>query len=54
MKLRHINFNDYHIGNSETKRILMMDAIIKSVEQIAKKSKIKFNLDKFKDILCFL
>jgi hypothetical protein len=50
----HINFNDYHIGDSETKKTLILDAIIKSAERISKKSKVKFNLEKFKeDILYF-
>jgi hypothetical protein len=50
----HINFSDYHTGDSDTKKVLMLDAIIKSIERISKKSKIRFNLEKFnEDILCF-
>lgn len=48
-----INFNDYHMGDSETKRILMLDAIMKSVERISKKSSIKFNLNKFKEDMLY-
>lgn len=50
----HISFNDYHLADSETKRKLMLNTIIKSVEWVSKKSKIKFNLEKFKEDILYL
>jgi hypothetical protein len=50
----HINFNNYHSSDGDIKKVLMLEAIIKSIEWISKKPKIRFNLGKFKeDILYF-